>query len=65
MKRTVRIAALAMALVLALSCLAGCQQNQAKTYKILEENFGAETTPSVSAARMLRWAWRFRESWMR
>ena len=42
MKRTVRIAALAMALVLALSCLAGCQQNQAKTYKILEENFGAE-----------------------
>ena len=31
-----------MALILTVSCLAGCQQTQAKTYTVLEENFGSE-----------------------
>lgn len=42
MKKMTRIAALILALLLAASCLAGCQQSQAKTYKVLDENFGAE-----------------------
>lgn len=42
MGKTVKMAALVMALILTVSCLAGCQQTQAKTYTVLEENFGSE-----------------------